>query len=335
MKTAMSEAKIPDATPATAPSPRFRLEFVDLARGLALLAMFVFHFAYDLSYFGLIETDVPSEPGWRGFARLIAGSFLTLVGISLVLATRNGLNRPAFLTRLAMVATAAALVTLATYFAMPRSFIFFGILHHVALGSVLALPFLLLPVVAVAGAAIIAFALPFLVAHPLLDQPALAWLGFSRARIVTADFVPVFPWFGCVLSGVLLARLALPRLQGSRLAGWRASTLPARLLVWGGRHSLLVYLVHQPVFIGALMLALQLNPAQPVSAERPFMLSCQRSCGEGQLSADVCERLCACTVDSLKRESLWRETLTDTLDPAQRERVSALAQACLRPQPPR
>ena len=331
----MSAVPPPSATPATAPSPRLRLEVVDLARGLALLAMFVFHFAYDLSYFGLIETDVPSQPGWRGFARLIAGSFLTLVGISLVLATRNGLNRPAFLKRLAMVAGAAALVTIATYVAMPRSFIFFGILHHVALGSVLALPFLRLPIVAVAGAAILAFALPVLVAHPLLDQPALAWLGFSRAPIVTADFVPVFPWFGCVLGGIVLARLALPRLAGSRLAAWRPTVLPARLVAWGGRHSLLVYLVHQPVFIGALMLALQLNPAQPVSEERGFMLSCQRSCGSGPLGAEACERLCACSVDSLKRASLWRETLAGTLDEAQRDRVSALAQACLRPATPR
>ncbi len=318
-----------------APSPRLRLEVIDGARGLALLAMFVFHFAYDLSYFGLIETDVPSDPAWRWFARSIAGSFLTLVGISLVLATRNGLNRPAFLKRLAMVAGAAALVTIATYFAMPGSFIFFGILHHVALASVLALPFLRLPAPAVAGAAIIAFALPVLVAHPLLDQPALAWLGFSRAPIVTADFVPVFPWFGCVLGGMVLARLALPRLAGSRLASWRPSSRPARILAWGGRHSLLVYLVHQPVFIGALMLALQLNPAQPVSEERGFMLSCQRSCGTGPLGAETCERLCACTVDSLKRENLWRETLADTLDQSQRERVSALAQACLRPATPR
>jgi uncharacterized membrane protein len=320
---------------AAAPSPRLRLEVVDVARGLALLAMFVFHFAYDLSFFGLIETHIPSEPGWRWFARLIAGSFLTLVGVSLVLATRNGLNRQAFLKRLAMVAGAAALVTIATYFAMPGSFIFFGILHHVALGSVLALPFLRLPVVSVAGAAIVAFALPFLVAHPLLDQPALAWLGFSRAPIATADFVPVFPWFGCVLGGTVLARLALPRLAGSRLAAWRPASLPARIVAWGGRHSLLVYLVHQPVFIGALMLALQLNPVQPVSPERGFMLSCQRSCGTGPLGAEACERLCACTVDSLKRENLWRETLTDALDQSQRERVSALAQACLRPATPR
>jgi uncharacterized membrane protein len=341
MKAAMTDAttcdaKLPSGQPPSGqPLARFRLDAVDLARGIALLAMFVFHFAYNLSYFGLIETHVPSEPGWRWFARLIAGSFLTLVGVSLVLATRHGLNRRAYLKRLAMVAGAAALVTLGTYFAMPRSFIFFGILHHVALASVLALPFLRLPVLAVAGAAVIAFVLPFLVAHPLLDEPWLVWIGFSRIPIATADFVPVFPWFGCVLGGIVLARLAFPMLQDSRIADWQAKALPARLVVWGGRHSLLVYLVHQPVFIGLLMLALQVMPARPVSEEQPFMLSCQRSCAQGPLGADACQRLCACTVDSLKREGLWAKALADAMNPSERDRVSALAQACLRPIAPR
>ncbi|PZO02738.1 MAG: hypothetical protein DCF30_04665 [Hyphomicrobiales bacterium] len=332
----MTDATTSDVTTSAGPPlSRSRLDVVDLARGIALLAMFVFHFAYDLSYFGLIETHVPSDPGWRWFARLIAGSFLTLVGFSLVLATRNGLNRRAFLKRLAMVSGAAALVTLATFFAMPRNFIFFGILHQVALGSVLALPFLRLPVIAVAGVAAIVFALPFLIAHPLLDEPFLAWLGFSRMPIATADFVPVFPWFGCVLAGIVLARLALPQLEAARLARWRPRTLPARLVVWGGRHSLLVYLVHQPVFIGLLMLALQVMPPPPVNEERSFMLSCQRNCGQGPLSADACERLCACTVDSLKRENLWQKVIGNAMDEADRDRVSGLAQACLRPNDPR
>lgn len=325
-----------DATPSVRELPaRSRLELVDLARGIALLAMFVFHFAYDLADFGLTDIDIPNEPGWRIFARLIAGSFLTLVGVSLVLATRHGLNRRAFLKRLAMVAGAAALVTLGTFFAMRSSFIFFGILHHVALASVLALPFLRLPGLVVAAAAIIVFALPHFVAHPLLDQPWLAWLGFSRAPLVSADFVPVFPWFGCVLTGIVLARLGLPRIEGSAAADWRARSLPTRLVVWGGRHSLLVYLVHQPVFIGLLMLALQVMPMRPASEEQPFMQSCQRSCSQGSLGADACERLCACTVDSLKSEGLWPKVRDNALTEAEKERMNSMAQACLRPAAPR
>lgn len=306
-----------------------RLAIVDIARGVALLAMFVYHFAYDLSMFRLIETDIVAEPGWRLFARGIAGSFLTIVGFSLVLATRKGLDLAAYLKRLAMVASAAALVTLGTWRFMPGEFIFFGILHHVAVASVLALPFLRLPVVIVGSTAVLAFALPTFVAHPLLDQSWATWLGFSRAPIHTADFVPVFPWFGCVLSGIVLARLILPRLAGTALAGWRPGNRATRTVAWGGRHSLLVYLVHQPLFIGALMLATQVI-APPPPEERAFRTECQRSCSGPNVPEQVCKMVCACTIDGLKREKLWQKALDSLLSPQESVRMTELAQSCLR-----
>ena len=315
----------------TQPAPResSRLAIVDIARGVALMAMFVYHFAYDLSMFRLIETDIVTEPGWRLFARGIAGTFLTIVGFSLVLATRKGLNLKAYLKRLAMVAGAAALVTLGTWRFMPGDFIFFGILHHVAVASVLALPFLRLPVIAVALAAALAFALPSVVAHPLLDQPWAAWLGFSQAPIHTADFVPVFPWFGCVLSGIVLARLILSRLAGTALAGWRPGNKATRIVAWGGRHSLLVYLVHQPLFIGALMLSMQvIAPTSP--EERAFRNECQRSCSGPNVPQDICRMVCACTVDGLKREQLWQKALDNLLSPQESARMTELARGCLR-----
>lgn len=312
--------------PATTEAPRFA--FVDLARGIALLAMFVYHFAYDLSFLGLIETDIVAEPGWRIFARCIAGSFLIIVGFSLVLATRKGLNRRAYLKRVAMVAAAAALVSLGTWFALPGNFIFFGILHHIALASVLALPFLRLPVIVVALSAVLSVALPSFVAHPLLDTPWLSWLGLSHVPIRSADFVPVFPWFGCVLSGIVLARLLLPHLAGTGLAVWRPGIVPARIIAWGGRHSLLIYLVHQPVFIAALTLATLVAPP-PSPGERAFRSECQRSCGP-DVPERLCRAVCACTIDKLKREQLWQKTLADLLSPEEGARVSALAQACLR-----
>ncbi|RDJ27454.1 DUF1624 domain-containing protein [Bosea caraganae] len=311
----------------TAAPSRNRIDLVDLARGLALVAMFVFHFAYDLSYFGLIETDIPFE--WRWFARGIAGTFLTIVGFSLVLATRNGFKRAAYLRRLAMVAGAALAVTVATWFAMRDSFIFFGILHQVALASVLALPFLRLPPLALLASAAVFFALPAFVVHPWLDHDWLAWLGFSRLPLRTADFVPVFPWFGCVLVGMALAKLVLP--LGGAWRAWQARILPARILAWGGRHSLLVYLVHQPVFIGGLMLALQLMPATPPQ-ERDFALTCQRSCVDGGTEPPICMKVCGCAIQGLKRENLWSKALTDTLAAAETERTREIARACYRSQ---
>lgn len=318
----------PSPLPQPVALPR-RIDLVDAARGVALLAMFVFHFAYDLSLLELIQTDIQAHPFWHWFARSIAASFLTLVGFSLVLATRGGLNRKAYLKRLAMVGAAAMLVTVATFFAIRDNFIFFGILHQVALASVIALPFLRAPTLVLALAAALVFAVPFLVSHPILDTPWLAWLGLSDLILQSADFVPVFPWFGWVLTGMALGRLALTSPLAARLAQWRGESLPARTLIWGGRHSLLVYLVHQPVFMGALMLAIQLGLAKP-DEERPFLTSCQRSCESEALAAGACKALCNCTMAEIKRAGLWRKTVDNALTPEDSQRTTEFARACYR-----
>lgn len=316
------------------PSAGGRIELVDLARGIALLAMFVYHFAYDLSYFRLIRVDVVTDPAWRAFARLIAGSFLAIVGFSLVLATRKGFDRGNYLRRVALIACAAVLVTCATWFALPDVFIFFGILHHIALASVLALPFLFLPTPVVAIAAVIVFALPFILGHDVFTQDWLAFLGFGPWPL-TADFVPVFPWFGCVLAGMALARIVLPRAQGSGWASWRATSAPARLVVLGGRNSLFVYLVHQPLFIGALFLFMQATgqmagPKLPDAEAAPFLTSCQRSCTAAGTPREICERVCSCSMDGLKQANLWVKATADALSPAEIERAREIGQACAR-----
>lgn len=316
------------------PGPTPRIPLVDLARGVALMAMVVFHFAYDLSYFGLVDVDVPSEPGWRWFARIIAGSFLTLVGVSLVLATQGGLDRAAFAKRLAMVAGAALVVTAATRLAMPQSYIFFGILHHVAVASVLGLAFIRAPIVVPIVAAVLCFALPVLVDHPALDapwldEPWLAFLGLSPILIRSADFVPVFPWFGCVLGGMALARLVLRRAALPDWALWSPDNRLARLLRWCGRRSLAFYLIHQPVLIGAILLAMQVLPVA-APEERPFLLSCQRSCAAPNVPAAACKALCTCTMAGLRREDLWRKALDDRLDPDEGARMGEIARACLK-----
>ncbi len=317
------------ASPLTAPAAFPRIPLVDLARGVALMAMAVFHFAYDLSFFGLIETDVPGEPGWRWFARTIAGSFLTLVGVSLALATQSGLNRAAFLKRLAMVAGAALLVTVATRFALPQSYIFFGILHHVAVASVLGLAFIRAPVPVLAAAALLCFALPGLVDHPALDMPWLAFLGLSPIAVRSADFVPVFPWFGWVLVGMALARLVLARETLPGWARWNPDNRLARLLRWCGRHSLAFYLIHQPVLIGAILLAMQILPVTPPQ-ERALRLTYQRTCETLRIPDSACAQSYACTVAALKREGLWRGVLGNALNAQERERTTALTQACFR-----
>lgn len=306
-----------------------RIEALDLARGIALAAMIVYHFAYDLSHFRLIGTDVVSHPGWRLFARFIAGSFLTIVGFSFVLATRDGLNSKAWLRRVAMVAGAALLITIATRLAMPDNFIFFGILHHIALASLLAPLFLSAPTVLIALAASVSFALPWLVASPLLDPIWLSWLGFSRESIYSADFVPLFPWFGWVLTGMVLARLALAKAPAGGWTRWTATSRPARLAALAGRHSLMVYLLHQPILIGTILLAMTVAGLRQDEA-RPFLDACQRSCVATGSPDAACRQACSCMVDRLKGEDLWQKALANRFTPVENERAAEMAKACFR-----
>lgn len=330
--TIAAEGRLPDR-PQDRPGPR-RIDLVDVARGTALLAMFVYHFAWDLSFYRLIATDIVAHAGWRWFAHSIAGTFLALVGVSLVLATRQRLDTAGYLRRLALVAGAAALVTAGTYAFMPDAYVFFGILHHIAVASVLALPFLMLPTLAVAGAAVTAFALPHLGVHPLFNSDLLLWIGLGDRPIRSGDFVPLLPWFGCVLAGIVAARFALRMIGEERLAAWRATSRPAALVAAMGRHSLPVYLVHQPVLIGLILGWLWLFPgaATPRPAAdtdtRPFVEACMRTCVSNGQAEDVCRDACTCTADGLKRDNLWGQALTGQMSPAERTRVGQIARIC-------
>ena len=126
---------------------------------------------------------------------------------------------------------------------------------------------------------------------------------------------------------VLLGRLLLPRLAGTRLAAWEPAG-PARIVTWGGRHSLLVYLVHQPLFISALTLATLVVPP-PSPEEHAFRAECQRSCAGPNLPGPVCRAVCSCTIDGLKREKLWQKALDNLLSPQESVRMTELAQTCL------
>jgi uncharacterized membrane protein len=233
-----------------------RILALDLARSAALLGMAIFHFTHDLAMFGLIAPGTTLVGGWAIFARIVAGSFLGLAGFSLVLAQGQGIRWRAFLRRLAVIAAAAALVSVATYLAMPEAYIFFGILHAIAAASVLGLLFLRLPVWAILAVALAVVLAPVYLRAPAFDAPWLLWVGLFTETPRTLDFEPLLPWFAPFLAGMAAARIARGTglLQRLRSAGPTGPILSA--LAWPGRHSLAVYLIHQPALIGLIWVAL-------------------------------------------------------------------------------
>lgn len=314
-----------------ADAPEDRLAAVDVARGVAVVAMVIYHCAWDLSELRLIATRVTAEPAWQVFARTIAASFLVLAGVGLALAHRDRVRWRPFLRRLAVVAGAATLITVATVLVFPDSYIFFGILHAIAVSSILALPFTRLPAWASAIAALLAGLAPLAFGGGILDAAPLAFLGLGSRVPVTNDWVPLLPWAAFVFAGIAAAKVGLPR----RPAGAAASGRLGRALAWAGRHSLIVYLLHQPLLFGALSGIVQLTGPNPAAVAAPFARSCAASCAATGQPEAVCRATCTCTVEALRRAPLWADVMADRLSPEQNAEVGRLAQACFaRSRPP-
>lgn len=237
-----------------------RLWLLDVLRGAALVNMLAYHALYDWVYvFGHTGGwyDIWS-PGCHLWQQYICWSFILLSGYSFTLARRplkNGL----------LVAGCAAILTVVTVGFMPEESIWFGVLHLNAaavLLSCLAAPLLRR---CPAGLGLAVCAILFLLTNQLPEgylgfetlrlcplpaawyRPNLFWLGLpDLTRFSSADYFPVIPWLFLFWCGLFLARLWRLR-QG-------LAPRVLRPLAFVGRHTLLVYMLHQPVLYGALWL---------------------------------------------------------------------------------
>lgn len=229
-----------------------RLPVVDLLRGLALLAMAIYHFSWDLEFFGFADLGVTEHPLWIGFARAIAASFLALVGVGLVLGHSKGVKLKPFLRRLVLIVVAALAITLASFLADPDGIIWFGILHCIAVSSVLGLFFLRLPVIVVIVAGMACIAAPYFATTSFFNGLGWVWLGLASDIIPSNDYNPLLPWFGYVLFGIAAARILPPERWPLAWRSWKPHAAISRGLCLAGRYSLLVYLAHQPILMGLL-----------------------------------------------------------------------------------
>jgi uncharacterized membrane protein len=237
--------------PSPSPARRSRLALVDVLRGFAVAQMIVYHFIYDLSYFGWWKLRMTQDQPWVGWRTAIVTQFLLLVGVSLVLRISFKPGFGDFLRRWAEVAAAAALVSLGTWFVFGPRYVWFGILHFAAVALLLARPLVRFGAWNLALAAL-AFAAWLLYADPAFNATPANVVGFITAKPRTEDYVPLFPWIAAVLAGVGLGTLW--RDSGWRVPAWLAwiERRPPRLLRLLGTWPLTIYLLHQPVIMGVL-----------------------------------------------------------------------------------
>lgn len=217
--------------------------------------MIAYHGCYDLNYFAWIHIDMMGDARWIAWRTAIVAQFLFLVGVSQALRAAAAPDGARInLRRWAQIAACAALVSASSAYLFGARWIWFGVLHYVALAQLLLAPLARREAASWAlgiGALIVGCNVQL----PLFAPDALSWIGFSPVKPATEDFVPLLPWSGVVLLGIAAALgwqrsqgALAQRLRGPLRAAWRA---PALL----GRWPLTVYMLHQPILFGLLALA--------------------------------------------------------------------------------
>ena len=302
-----------------------RIAALDVARGLALIAMTTFHFSWDLEFFGYAEPGMTSAFGFKWYARGIAFTFLLLAGISFALAHGNGIRHKAFLRRLLQIVVAAAAISAATWFATPGAFVFFGILHQIALASVIALLFVRIPAAFTFVAAVVFLAMPNFYRSSSFDAPLFWWTGLAENLPRANDYVPVFPWTGAVLMGLAIGKYVLTNDLAPKLASLtHADRQPAQGLAFLGKHSLAYYLIHQPVLFGLLYLAAQIAPPDRSAA---YTQACVNSC-QPSATETFCRSFCICVQQTLESKGIFSEVLDGKRDVASDPEILETASQC-------
>ena len=216
-----------------------RYSTIDLWRTAALLTMLIYHFIYDLGIFGFITWEQVFSPWPQALQKFTCYSFIFISGLSCRFSKGN-VRRG---TVTFICAMAISLVTL-----IAGTPILFGILHLLGISMILygitgkyleKIPRFIAPIMWISL---------FIASKIWIDgAPAVATrllfpFGFTHLGFSSADYFPLLPWFFLFLSGTWLGGIIR-----TKAPTWLSAPVP-KWLTWPGRHTLIIYMLHQPLF---------------------------------------------------------------------------------------
>ena len=239
---------------------RQRVHGMDELRGFLILFVVLYHLLYDLAVLFPVGIDWMFSPWMNRLRDLFTGTLIVISGVS-CLYSRSNLRRGLRTFGLAIG------LTLVTAVFLPSQLILFGILHFFGAAMML-YPLLRRGLKRIptwpgvfGGLVLYLFTkeiyygtvgfgpIQFTVPAFLYDHWFTYPLGFRCAGVSSADYYPLLPWIFLFVAGSFLGRV----IQAGRFPqGFYRSHCPA--LAWLGRHTLAIYLIHQPVFYGVLYL---------------------------------------------------------------------------------
>lgn len=233
-----------------------RFDAIDTLRGVAILWMAVFHFCYDLNHEGWIHQNFLSDPVWTWQRTAIVSLFLFCAGLGQAVAVQQGQTWPRFWRRWGQVVLCALLVTAGSMWMFPQSYIYFGVLHGIAVMLIVVRLtagwgrwLWLLGIIAIAMKFIAIYAHGESISLGFLNNRTFNWLGLISQKPRTEDYVPVLPWLGVMWWGMAVGTWLLQHRPKVLSYAPRHAGLSCL-----GRWSLSFYMLHQPVLLGLLSL---------------------------------------------------------------------------------
>lgn len=220
-----------------------RIDLIDSVRGFCVIGMVIYHFMYDLTAFLNVPSYILYNPIMNFLQVFFAGTFIALCGVSSNLSKNN--KKRGY--KLALV---AIVITIATYFVNNTVYVVFGIIHFLAF-CVITYGFVekqfkklklnwIFPVIMLAL---------FIIVRQILNNTVfyikgLSILGFTNINFVSSDYFPILPWIFLFYLGVYLG----DRLKKGLFPSW-VYTVKCKLLSKIGKHSLAIYILHQPILM--------------------------------------------------------------------------------------
>lgn len=251
-----------------------RYLFLDIIRGIAVILMILYHIIFDLNVLYGIRGIDALKGFWYYEGRISAILFIGISGVSTAILFNKYDPKKAIqknIKRAIKILFWALCITAITFFIQPDMTIHFGILHFIALSTLLSMLVIHCVTLFISRLdystqsnfdgksfvlqreANVLFSIGLLwliVSNPLLNLLPHSYqfflLGSPPDTYSSWDYYPLFPWFGIILIGIALGKMAHPK-QKKKLQNKKGklTTIIKKI----GQKSLPIYLLHQPIIL--------------------------------------------------------------------------------------
>ncbi|NLC68444.1 MAG: DUF1624 domain-containing protein [Clostridiaceae bacterium] len=219
-----------------------RIWELDFLRGIALILMVYFHVVFDMK--DIFGYNVDYSKGFNKFTGSAAGIlFIVISGISCAL-SRNNFKRALRILGIAIG------ITVATHLYDAGLGIKFGILHFLGLSILLYHLLAKMNVYVLAAVGTVILLAGRFISSINIDHDYFFILGITSSKFISADYYPLIPWLGLFIYGIIIGK-TFYRKKESIFGSPPGSVIGSmvRIIIWLGRNTLVIYVIHQPVIL--------------------------------------------------------------------------------------